>query len=159
MSQILVKFADDHDGELLKVLGEVVAVFGDLEQVLWLTPKRILNIKLSIWKRTLADPEAERRRSIEDRVRSIRETYKKHHGGAIPSDLDLLLKDVKGLNKERHEVIHALWARDMEGSVVRIRLGRILPSNVDVMADLVCRARRVRDRMNDYRWNKPTQAG
>ena len=84
MSQILVKFADDHSPELLSALGQVVAIYGDLEQVLWLTPKRILNMTLGDWKNTLANPEHERRKPIPDRVKSIGATYEQHHGKQIP---------------------------------------------------------------------------
>jgi hypothetical protein len=156
MSQIFVQFAEDHSNDLLASLGSLVAAYGDLEQVLWLTPKRIRNLTLAEWKKRLADPEAERRKKVSDRVKSIRMTYREHHGAAVPGDLDELLREVGKVNDERHNMIHALWVRDMQGDVLRIRLGKKLPADVATIANLVARIRRVRDRINDYPWTQPS---
>jgi hypothetical protein len=157
--EILVKFADDHSTELLAALGKLVAAFGDLEQVLWLTPKRIRNIKLAEWEKALGSPRAvreiRRNSSVPKMAGSIRETNEKHHGALVSADLDALLSEVTEINKERHEMIHALWVRDMEGNVLRIRLSKSLPADVDTVCDLVTRVRRLRDRINDYPWTQP----
>jgi len=158
MSQILVKFADDHSADLLAALGNLVAAYGDLEQVLWLTPKRILNVTLAEWKKTLAKPEAERRKKLSSRLKSIRDTYEKHHGASVPADVDELLREAMVVDEERHGMIHALWARDMEGDVVRIRLGKRRPADVATVCDLVARVRRSRDRINEYPWTQPQKS-
>jgi hypothetical protein len=75
----------------------------------------------------------------------------------VPTDLDALLRDAKKVNIERHNVIHALWVRDMEGDVIRIRLGKVLSADVNTVSDLAARVRRIRDQINGYPWAQPTR--
>ena len=67
-----------------------------------------------------------------------------------------LLREAKKVNKERHDMIHALWVRNMEGNVLRIRLGKSLPADVATVSSLVASVRGVRDKINDYRWTQPS---
>ena len=71
------------------------------------------------------------------------------------SELDALLLHVNAINEERNDVIHALWVRDMEGTVIRIRTGKRLPADAATVLDLVARARSIRDQINDYPWTQP----
>lgn len=138
----------DHfiEPEALRATGRVTIAFGQLEHVLKLLVKRFLDRGFDEGM-----AYAERLATIQ----ALRNRCSTLHGfkgmdQAREAEFDDLLTQADDLYRRRNSVVHAVWALDHGGKVVRVYRGADLGSNVDELNGLADAAQRVAIRLNDF---------
>jgi hypothetical protein len=139
------------DAATRQVVGEIAISFAQLEHVLWLLPKRIKQLEMSVWE-NMAEIVG-----IPTRCNQIAEAYPvraMHQGNE--ADLDALLSRVKAANEKRNGLIHGRWGcKKVNGEVVsRHRIWRGRDRGID-LAELTAfrtEVRELRDQLGAYRW-------
>jgi hypothetical protein len=142
---------DNWDEETRKVVGEIAISFAQLEHVLWLSPKRVKQLRFPEWDQIAG------RVSIEGRCKQIADAYAmRKMNQAKEAELGRLLKEVAAANEERNSVIHARWGcKKRDGKMVaRYRVWRNKNLGVDhgELAAIRDKIRNLRDRLGQYRW-------
>jgi len=101
-----IDFTCDLGDELLKVIGEIVVSFGQLERVIALTIKRAEP------STTLADAEALVIRVGADGNRAINSYQQLVMDQGLEADFEELMKKADAIAPRRHDVVHGHWGRD-----------------------------------------------
>ena len=117
MTEVTVTFkmilSDKWDEPTCKVVGQIAIAFAQLEHILWLGPKRIDKLDLSVWDAMAGVVP------IPERCRQIREAYAlRHMNQNREAELEWLLKRVVRVNNLRNSVIHGRWGIKKKDGVV-----------------------------------------
>ena len=151
MATLIVKFVDRWETELKGAVGDIALAFGDLQQVLRLTPKRIRHIKWKEWK-ALPKNKNDAKVMVDGRVKQIKAEYTAVHGDMAP-DVEAIIREVREINKLRNTIFHGLWVQNQNTTEPLILdSGRRVPIDVAALTDYARRIRTARDRLNEYQW-------
>ncbi len=135
----------------LRVVGQIAIAFAQLEQILWLSPKRIKQLPFSVWEGMAGKV------SIPNRCNQIREAYATSHmNQEREADLENLLGKVIMVNEKRNSIIHSRWGcKKQNGEVVsRHRIWKSKDRGIDLVELRRVRddIRELRDRLGRYPW-------
>lgn len=134
----IVKVHDDFPDEILRLVGQIVIGFAQLEHVLKLLVKRHLH---QGFDEGMA--EAERIRKIN----ALRKRIEDLHARTTldqrrEADLAALLRDAEDLYQEdRTRIVHALWAHTVDGRPIRVFRERDWGISLDELNMLRCKLR------------------
>ena len=142
---------DNWDETIWKIVGEIVVAFAQLEQILWLSPKRIEKLEYSAWEGMAG------RATIPQRCCQIAEAYaKRQMNQEREAELEELLHKVVGVNEKRNAVVHARWGcKKQDGQVTslhRIWKGREQGLDLSQLSQLRDNIRQLRDQLGRYPW-------
>lgn len=142
---------DKWDEKTLKVVGQIAIAFAQLEQILWLSPKRIQKMPFTVWEGMAG------RMSIPGRCEQIRNEYaKKHKNQDREATLNALLDRVIKVNEKRNSIIHSRWGcKKQDGKVVsrhRIWKGKDRGIDPAKLRQLRNQIRELRDELGRYPW-------
>lgn len=127
---------DDLPPATFELIGRITVSFGQLEHLLAVLVKRTL--EGATFSEGMA--EAEKLRTIANLGKAISEGFaRRTMNQAKEAEVDASLEEVGRLYGMRHDVIHAVWARTLDGDEVYSRRGRLPPK----LAELHQRTRRV----------------
>jgi hypothetical protein len=142
---------DNWDVSIWQVVGEITVAFAQLEQVLWLSPKRIQRLEYTVWE------EMAGRATIPQRCSQIADGYaKRQMDQKREAELESLLQNVVAVNARRNSVVHARWGcKKKNGQVVsrhRIWKGKDHGLHISQFLQLRDDIRNLRDRLGRYPW-------
>lgn len=134
---------DKWDAGTLRVVGEIAIAFAQLEQILWLSPKRIRKLSFYDWEGIAG------RVPIPNRCNQIKVAYARSNmTQEMEAELEKILRKVIVVNEKRNSIVHGRWGcKKQNGEVVsRHRIWK----NKDQGIDLV-KLRRLRDDIRELR--------
>jgi HTH-type transcriptional regulator/antitoxin HigA len=115
---------DDWDPEILQGVGRVAIHFQNLDYLVSLSVARAEGLTKS---KKIQRVKALDGRSVAERCEKILDTFaKRFPDSESQKRLASALRDVKRVNKERNDIMHAFWAEDRSGKRRRIRKRRDL---------------------------------
>ena len=115
---IMINCTYDLGDDLLKVIGQIVVSFGQLEHIVAMTIKRTSP------SMTLAEAVALTDGIVERSTRAQESFERWAMDQNLESDFRQRIEEVSRLARRRNDVIHALWGRDTEGRVRWQRSGK-----------------------------------
>ena len=98
---------------LLAAVGKIALRHGQLDYVLRMTVKSILKIPV---REALDATDRQSSRELRDRVKKL--AKKKFGESTTLVKLDALLNRSRQATDKRNEVLHSLWAKDLQGNLV-----------------------------------------
>ena len=101
------------DPQLLAAVGKVALRHGQLDYVLRMTVKSILELSI---RDALDATDRQGSRGLRDRVRKL--ANKRFREGETLARLDALLARSRRATANRNEVLHSLWARSKDGELI-----------------------------------------
>lgn len=143
---IMISCTYDLGDDLLKVIGQIVVSFGQLEHIVAMTIKRTSP------SMTLAEAEALTDGIVERSTRAQESFERWAMDQDLEGDFGKLIEKVRKIAHRRNDVVHALWGKDPEGRVRWQRKGgntiieidrlKLLRSEIQLLAAFITGATR-----------------
>lgn len=143
---IMINCTYDLGDDLLKVIGQIVVSFGQLEHIVAMTIKRTSP------SMTLAEAEALTDGIVERSTRAQENFEIWAMNQDLEGDFGKLIEKVHKIARRRNDVVHALWGKDPEGRVrwqrkgggTKIEINRLkqLRDDIRLLAALITGATR-----------------
>lgn len=108
---ILINCTYDLGDDLLKVIGQIVVSFGQLEHIVAMTIKRTSQ------SMTLAEAEALTDGIVERSTRAQESFERWAMDQGLEGDFAKLIEEVRKIARRRNNVVHGLWGKTPEGRV------------------------------------------
>lgn len=136
------------DPAVLMAVGKVTICHGQLDDVLRMTYKILVQISPSEARRALARDGA---RQLRERVRKL--AHRELGEGAPLAKLQSMLVECEVLTERRNSLVHGLWAKELDGDAhIRDHHGRVEPQpTAEELERLAGDIVELRDRFNKAR--------
>ncbi len=152
MASDLIINTDDLPEDLLKLIGRIAISWGQLENILALTYKRIADVTME--EAISLAREVGGLRTLSDTVRAKFEIRTLDQ--VAEARFSRLLKRAIDAGVKRHDIMHGQWGKDPQGEVCWYRKGRKLEVRTDALEELRNEIRDVTAEINYLTFPRPT---